>query len=336
MRVLPMALVGAVLLLSIWSPVSAHPSVRQVSNDDDFGDQPRTVQVEPEEDRFEIRSFGVGEDEIRVRFRADDGELRLEFRDVNGTLEVELQLTFDALWEYVPEVVGAPLGVGDEVVQRIEWNDLVFNPVTWEEVEDGYVLRVEYSLPETDFSLALTFWVFQTGGEVEGVPIRPSEVKFDVEVSLFPFERSDSALALLLTLETEVEPKMNLTGTQGELDAVGERYEGFFRWAANVTADGVQAQVGSTILALETESNTEGGGEFEVERTVVLSYPRADSLVHDPVVGISQVPLLPPPSNGGGPEPPVATFQRLAYFLMIGVAALFVVGTLLVRRVRRS
>ncbi len=105
-----------------------------------------------------------------------------------------------------------------------------------------------------------------------------------------------------------------------------------------MTADGEGADVGFVVLSTETESEAGDGVEFEVERRVVLSYPQAESLIHDPIVGIAQVPFLPPPpppTNGGGQEPPVAGFQRLAYFLAVGLAALFVMATLLVRRIRQ-
>lgn len=340
MRALPLLSLGTVLLLVSWGTAGALSGAPQFNDEDGsaFEDQPRTVEVQPGEGEFEIRSFGEEGDRIRVRFRADEGELRLDFLDpTNQTLEVQLELTFLSLLEVVPGEGCPPLPAGSfcwDTIQEVEWGDFVFEGPVVDELEDGYVLRVEYGLPETDFQLGITFWVFQAGGEVEGVRVRPTEVKFDLEVSLFPFESPEGTLALLLALKTEVEPESNFTGTQAELEAVSDRYGGFFRWAQTVTADGEEAAVFSAVLAAETELEAEG--EFEVERTVVLRYPQADSLVHDPVVGVTRVPLLPPlppPPNGDG-QIPVADFQSLAYFLMVGVGALFVIATLLVRRVR--
>ncbi|MCJ2519851.1 MAG: hypothetical protein LN412_02740, partial [Candidatus Thermoplasmatota archaeon] len=112
-----------------------------------------------------------------------------------------------------------------------------------------------------------------------------------------------------------------------------ERYEGFFGWSKMAEVDGDPAQVNSTVSNVETELEPEG--DLEVERTIVLSYPRGEEILHDPVLGVSAVPLLPPPSERPELPEPVAVFNTFGYAIMVGVSSLFVVATLLARRRRK-
>ncbi len=340
MKGLTVALLGLTLLVStIGASISAQESLegKALSDEDEFESMPREVTVDPSDGEFEIRSFGPAGDRIRVRFTADVGELRLDFTPPgNETVEVELQLTLEALLEYVEEEGVGTADLRLLGVQEFPIDEMLFTPPAVQPFEEGYVITIRYTLPPTDLSLEFTFWVFENETRVGDSLVRPTEVKFDIDISFFPFETLESSLALIVELKTEVEPQVNFTGTQAELEAIGERYSTFFRWAKNATVDGGEARVTSKILSATTELEGLPEVELEVERTIFLSYPRGNRIVHDPVVGVAAVPPSPPPPPPptDGDQEPVPRFSDLAYAVMLGVAALFVIATLLVRRRR--
>ncbi len=352
MKALTASLLCTILLLSLLgAPYGAQESneSKELSGEDgtDFESLPREVEVDQQVGEFEIRSFGSQGDRLRVRFKADSGELRLDFTSENNTVEVQLQLTMEALMEFIPaDGGGPPPDLSVQTVQRFEIEDMFFEALVFEEIADGYRIGVEYRLLEMGPSLGFNFWVFQnetllpvSSERPTAVLVRPTEVKFDVLISSFPFESLDSNLALEVELKTEVEPKLNFTGAQAELEAIGERYAGYFRWSKNATVDGETVPVISTVSSTETEFEILPEVELEVERTVILSYPRGDRIVHDPMIGVSAAPILPPPpppDNGGldGIVDVIAPFSNTAYLVVLGAAVLFVVATLLARRRR--
>ncbi len=222
------------------------------------------------------------------------------------------------------------------MLQDFEVDEMVFEVANPSPLEDGYQIAVEYGLLETDLSFKLVFWIFGNETQLNGILLHPTEVKFDVHVAFFPFESEFSSLALMLELETEVEPQVNRSVvSQVELEALGERYEGFFRWSDTAVVDGVVLPVGSTVIKVETGVEPGDGVEFEVERTVALSYPRGADILHDPVVGVAAIPIFVEPPGPPGPPGPVAGLSYTIYVAALGISALFVVATLLARRRRK-
>ncbi|MFQ5837477.1 MAG: hypothetical protein ACE5HJ_01675 [Thermoplasmata archaeon] len=335
MRGVCAGILATVLLVSILGPLAATESSddRALSHEDEeFESRPRTVEVDVGGDRVEFRSIGAEGDRLRIEFRAQDGELRLDFTvPENNTVEVQLRLTVEALMEYMDGDESGNFDVGEEVVQTLEVDEMPFEVGLLEAVDDGYIIGVDYFLQETDLLFGLTFWIFGNDTPLEGAIIHPTEVKFDVGISFFPFERELSSLALVVEMQTEVEPRANFTGTEVELEAVGDRYEGFFRWNKMAEVDETPATVGSAVIKRETEF--EGGlTELEVERTVVLSYPHGTTIFHDPAVGVAAVPILPPPPPPPEEPTPIPPLNVLTYGIMLGFSSLFVVATLLARR----
>lgn len=343
MRFIYGAILSMVILLSILgTSISAQESSEErglsSEGEEGFESEPREVRVDPLDGGFEIRTVGIDGDRIRLEFRADAGEMRLDFTlPENDSIEVQLRLTIESLLEYMDVNEDGSLNFGslnfnDEVVQDFEIDEMIFEGPDVQSIEGGFMISVEYGLPEVG-SLRLVFWIFGNETPLGETLVKPTEVKFDVEISSFPFELEETDLALMMELQTEVELEVNFTAPQVELRTIGERYEGFFGWSKMAKVDGDPAQVNSTVLKVETELEPEG--DLEVERIIVLSYPRGEEILHDPVLGVSSVPLLPPPSERPELPEPVAVFNTFGYVIMVGVSSLFVVATLLARRRRK-
>lgn len=275
------------MLLSLLAPLVAGQETSEGEDgsdqmDEEFESASRRVEVDELEGEVEVRSVGADGDRIRMRIRADEAELRLDFRtpETNFT-EVELELEFRSIREYLDENGDGRFDKGETVVQDFRVDDMPFSGPVIEDVPDGS--RIELTYETSGFTFRLIFWVFGNQTILNGTLVKPTEVKFDLAVQDFPFEREDSNLAVIFKLETEVEPRMSSEADQEMLEALSGRYEGFFRWSTVAEVDGRTVDVNSTVIKVETEI----GGEFEVERTIALSYPQGSSVVHDPVVGIA-------------------------------------------------
>lgn len=336
MRGLWAGIIAIAILLSLLGGAGHRATANGDGHDEEFEEMPRDVDVEVTEDEVEFRSSGAEGDSLRIRFRPEEGELRLEFLEPeNATTEVQMKLTLEDLMEFVDEDGDGIFDVGERVIQTLEVREMLFELHPLERLENGYTITVEYFILETDLIFGLTFWIFGNTTLHEGVLIHPTEVKFDVSVSFFPFKEDLTSVALVVDTETEVEPRANFTGTEVELKAIGEKYEGFFRWSKTAFVDGEEVSVGSAIIEAETEFE-DGISELEVERTVVLSYPQGEKILHDPLLGVAAIPILPPPPGGPDITEPIPQLNTFTYGVMLGIASLFVLATLLARGRRRS
>ncbi len=346
MRAIQVATLAIVLLVSTLAPLAVAAqgpggdsrsdeleltdemeAQENVSDDEDdaFEDAPRSLEVDEEDDAFEIRSFGAQGDRIRVRFEARDGDLRLDFVvPESGATEIQLEVAFEAVLEFVDGNGDGRFDLGEQVVQRFDVDDMPFNVPILEGLDEGHRIEVSYV---SSFTLRLVFYVFPTETMVNGTLVKPTQVKFDIGIDGFPLMQEDTFLAVETKLKTEVEPAFGTSPTVEELEAIGERYKGFFRWSSTADVDGITSPVNSTLVKVETELESNATTELEVERTIVLVYPQGEQVLHDPIVGVAIVPAL---------GSILTLINPLVYAVMIGVAVLFVVGTILLRRRRAS
>jgi hypothetical protein len=293
MKIAVVALLVGVLTLSLLSPLAlGHSPSEGEGMEDEFESATRRVEIDEMEGEVEVRSVGADGDRIRMRLRADEAELRFDFLTAETNLtEVQLELEFEAVLEYMDENGNGRFDKGETVLQEFRVRDMAFSGPVIEQVSDGS--RIEVTYEASGFTLGLVFWVFGNETLVNGTLVRPTEVKFDIHVTDYPFQEEDSNLAVVFDLKTEVEPEMNSEATLESLEAISGQYEGFFRWSTTAEVDGEVVDVNSTVIEVETEVN----GEFEVERTIALSYPQGSAIVHDPWIGVARA----PPASGMDP-----------------------------------
>lgn len=293
--------------------------------DDDFHDEERElkVDIEDQEVTIKLESKAAGrEDEVKVQFNAAEGEMKVSFeREDNGEEEVEMRVTFRSLDEIVADEDAA---FGFTVVQRFPLANLTLMSLdqadfTADNGATGKRIAATYALPGTeDGTFGLVFWVFGEFAFVNGVPVRPTEVKIDILLTDFPFEEPEGEVAVNLVVRTEFEVEMGGAHTLDEVLARGEEFAAFFRWADTASVDGVPLPVASVTLreSVEAEAGADEG-EFEKKVHLLLVYPQGAEIVHDPLVGVERIAsrLV----SAAGPS-------ALAFVLGLATASLLVLG----------
>ena len=224
-----------------------------------------------------------GEDagtELEAAIKAELFDL-IEWRDVDGN------------GKYDPKVAA-------ETVQKIGLGDLVSQSLTTERIHvegvEGVKVVGVTAAPAKypDLKMMLTLQMFGEFLKVEGVSIEPTSMKFDIAIDGFPYQETDTSLALYtkVTVDAKDEAK-----TEDEASTVAGRsgkYLSFFNWAGPLTVDGKASTVGHTIVKAE---GTSQGKEPGLTAELYLLYPRGKSIVHDPILGIRQE------QGGGGCTP---------------------------------
>lgn len=253
-----------------------------------------------------LRSETVGvKDDVQVLYEAPKGQLTVSFeREGSGEEEVEMRVTFRSVDEVVTDA-DAPFGF--VALQRHPLADLPLVALGQEDftADNGAIgkkVTATYTLPGTgDGTFGLVFWVFGEFAVVDGVPVRPSEVKVDIHIVDFPFRDGASSVAVNLAVKTELEVEVGGASTLSEIEARGEGFAAFFRWADRTTVDDMDRPVTSVTLRESMQAELEPGeAEFQRKVHLLLVYPQGASIVHDPTVGVEPL-ASPVPSSGPSP-----------------------------------
>lgn len=140
------------------------------------------------------------------------------------------------------------------------------------------------------FGFRLT--VFGTDVVFQDEPVAPSEAKIDFGVQNYPFTANGTMLALVLETETTTETEFEGgedegNGAVGQDEVVnGTAVRLRFSWESEAAVDGERVPVGVTLLAEQTENETEAGEtEEKTERLITFAYPRGANIIHDPKAG---------------------------------------------------
>ena len=271
-------------------------------------DDEREVQVDVSSSKAVVKSESKApdrKDELVLEF--DNGEhlflLKYESEDGDEELEAEVKVELEGLLEWRDLNGNGRLDPdAGEVVQRVSLDDLDPSSVTFDPVEVEGVQGVKVvgasSAPDKhgDLALTLTLHAFGQFLEVGGTSLEPTSMKFDIHIEGFPYQEEDSALALSATVEMKAEAEAEGVEEDGG-EAIAARigkYVSFFSWGAGVSVDGQPGTVGQTVVKREEKSELEGDGqESKLKSELYLLYPRGESILHDPKLGVRT-------ASGGG------------------------------------
>jgi len=149
-----------------------------------------------------------------------------------------------------------------------------------------------------DGIFGLTFYLISTAQYGQERGMTPFEVKYDISIQDYPFQASDSSLALENIFSL---PEMIL-GEPGErkfdekplpkdwksppkertLGIDLESLSMFFSWATNVTVDGEEHNV-------TADYTVSVDGEATLIEKMTFIYPQGQSILHDPKIGVADL-----------------------------------------------
>ncbi len=278
-----------------------------------------------------------GGDEVKVQFVSRVAELKVSFQTLTPLREeVELRIEFRDLVEFEDRNGdGAFSPLNDEILQWMlvetlsspkppEAGNFSVDSIT------GQQINITYAFPDSATgTFDLIFRVFGFPTQVDGLFLGPTETKIDIRFTDFPYTSDTSQLALGLDVRTNFGLEMDPTLAFDQINATGDEFAAFFRWMPDaVFVDGNATKAGVTVVRESTSVEALArGGEVESELRLFLAYPRGSQIVHDPVVGITGVNII--------PSLPVPVPSLVTYAIGLATAIFLVVGLWTLHR-RRS
>jgi len=219
-------------------------------------------------------------------------------------INLEFQITIYSIVEFIDENnngIYEP-DIDQEVQEMVlnSWNDILY-------VNSSAHI---FTITTTDDVFLVRIFAVEGYTDVNGTIIAPAEIKIDFEFHNFPFENETSLLALQTKFQSNAAYKMK-PETRGEDEGYAENEDsieleeksavGYFAWAENATADGVEIDVLS--------SPVKDGAS---EKFMYLNYPHATHIIHDPKIGfVSDISAL-----------YISGFPLVMVFSVIGIASL--------------
>lgn len=319
-----LALLVATTLLAAFPLSAAAQETEEPQGTEDEDDQAdrggadedkRLVKVSVASDGVKIeleRESAVQEDKVEVTAKLPDAEFLLKYEGKAGEnkTEMELQARFLALAEYrdangngrydpgepIVSVWALSPGSEDEEVDGNKPNGTVgWQSPTASDVTEGGTSGKKIHAPGqlgTDGSFELVFWVFGDYVDLAGSTLKPTSVKIDVIIRDYPYQASDTALAMLLRIESKSESQLDRgheemdddeEGVAASADLGGAPVSLVFTWKDSAKVDGASSPVRTTTLRSEIETEQKNGeSKDERKEQFALSYARGSEIVHDP------------------------------------------------------
>lgn len=265
------------------------------SEDDERAEEKRSVNYELKEREGTIESKG-GRDKLQFDFdiKEEGAKIKLSYysKADGESVGFRFQTKLFNVVEYVDansdntpqddEIVQtfslagdkwAPMETAKEVSKTTETKTFTFTAST---ADDVFSVTTHYSNAPTT--------------NAEGVELRPSGVKFDINVDDFPYQGVDSKLALQARFRTKM--KMREEGDKHRI-ATGEGNEAEsarFTWEPTVTCDGAEVAVVASAIDTTVNDDEEKEEDEEQDARVFFTFDtttKCKNLFWDPTVGAS-------------------------------------------------
>jgi len=271
----------------------------------------REVSVEVDDEEATIESQLISGEEVNeytVKLETSDEGIVFNFNFVSDTSENETDLSFDFIISEIIEYIDTS-GEGiynqsiDEFIQKYTFEE--FNPIQYSKlnISNATVHTLESSTHDGLFFFKL--YVSSQFTLLNDTIIAPTQVKIDFKISNFDFEESNSDLALKIMFETEAEyeekeetedEEEGRAENESEILISSGNYSGFFSWNELALIDGLEKTVTKSDIQNEEETHL-----------FYLNYPRGNTIIHDPKIGVANILLKPQINDTTPPTPPTPT-----------------------------
>ncbi len=248
--------------------------------DEDADDEEADEQDDDRDDRpASNRGRRVHDDERGFRTMPDQAQAKrpaVSFQTDRASTSVEqagvstMEMQVESVLEYRDEDGDGAYDLAEPVLQRFPLRDIL--PVINASADD--VRDVRYAFPPGG---AVTLRFHMDGAGDEGA-------KFDVILDDFPFAATDTRVAVAVQVEVPGGLRFAQVAGQPALAGVAGERVPYISWVRNVTVDGVdQPVVASAHVSVDPQQAT---------GLLFWSYPQGASIVHDPILGVTLIPVF--------------------------------------------
>ena len=318
----------AAFLIAIGLPAVAMDSDGDGIPDDLEASTARNVLTHSTPGTFVVRSRSVGapqDDAFEVSYAR--GEFSVGYSPKSfGSDSVSYTLEFRRIVEFTVEP-GGSWEVAQERDLRADYGGVDSRNDTTSDGER----EVLFDVSTQSGIFSITAGATERFARVSGRLVSPAEMKLDLSIRNWPWNRSDSRLALEVAVNTtdtarvdevsEDEARGWASG-EAQVNVTGANDSLFFSWLQTATVDGVAQPVEVTPL--------QGNGP---EHTMYLVYPHGNVIDQDPKIGAVSEAFW---SIWSRPRTPPIQADVTVYVAGLGIAAALVVITVLVARRRRE
>jgi hypothetical protein len=283
---------GVALLLAF---VMLVPVVSGDGDDEtEWEDEERRLEIREETDRFELRSDLEGEDGDRIRLRLDGDNIRFRFdlQEEIGSVEseAEMRVELERVFEFRDENGDGRFDAGDDVREEYDQGELELVDIAPVQTESGGVEGWEVTAlyDFVDFpgsTLAFRVTAFGNLTTFQGLQQRPVDLKLDLVFVAFPYTEGDTLPGIELKLESEAHEQPEISGTSASFTA--GNLTAVFSWKTVAEVDGVETDVGTTVVELPAEADEPNERVF----SVTYAYARGADITHDPTFGFLRSPF---------------------------------------------
>ncbi|MFW9854977.1 MAG: hypothetical protein ACFFFG_07940 [Candidatus Thorarchaeota archaeon] len=260
----------------------------------------REISIEHDADDVKIESqlkFGEQKDEIHIEIEVhDEPKVKLEYSSEANSAEVELafKVKFYSIIEYIDQDANGVFNESEDlIVQEYRLDQVAFEPIDYVTQDGpGNSILHKITINTTDGVFLLRFYAVSEFTIVNEALVTPTQAKIDVEIHNFPYNDTNSDLALQTKLEATKEYEEDEDTedeTEGRADEEKEvevsmgGFVGFFSWTETALVDGVN----QTVLSSPVEDD-----DSSTDQKIFLNYPRGNDIIHDPKIGVAGVILV--------------------------------------------
>jgi hypothetical protein len=287
-----------------------------------------------EEGKAKIESeLKTGEKKNKFEFQLEAHE-KVEFsfkfksESSSADSQVEMKFEFRRLIEFLDNTTNPnnTLNAYDKLDTKVQ--ELDFKTLTWKldynivDISGSQVIKIVVNASQDSMLIQFTFFISPSYVNQSDYVITPNAVKFNVEISNFPFMNENSLLASEVKMKHQFEKpeekkvedetedhKDGLAGEEQQLKFDNNSVGAYFSWAKTYLADGVN----KTIIVSPVSSDSEEGSHAKM----YFNFVHAVEYFWDPEVGVTRSTTSPYVQSLAGTSP---GFEVLAIFIIPAIA----------------
>ncbi|WP_457556804.1 winged helix-turn-helix transcriptional regulator [Candidatus Harpocratesius sp.] len=273
-------------------------NLTSASSHSDFGkeqaNKARSIKTDITEDLLKIESEQNSNEkndnfEFKISLNQNEGmEIKVEYR-ANALLpkiSSEFKIRFDTLIEFNDTNKDGKYDIdNDQIIQQISLQGI--HVINQSKIEQGNISLYTFQLEDTSKIFQPTVIISSDALISQNMVILPNQLKIDLNFVNFPFTSENGLLALQISIEntyniveqeiTEDESHNISTNEQG-IKSVQADYPSYFTWTNDISVDGKQKEMKSSIFYPDEEKFT--------EYQLFFAYPKGNSIIHDPKIGV--------------------------------------------------